>query len=466
MDLIKKIKNFISENSLITEDDKILVGFSGGPDSTFLLYFLKENFNNKIVASHINHKLRGRDSEEDEKFVRNFCQKLKIPIYVFREDVKKISLERKISLEEAGREVRFNYFNKILLREKLTKIALGHNLDDNVETILINIIKGSGVKGIVGISEKRDSVIHPLINIERKEIIEYLNNKKIGYRIDVTNLESDFLRNKIRNHLIPLIEKEYNKNFKNSLLNLSNILKSENEFMEKLIKKLKDKIISIENGYIYIDLKFFKNLHISIKRRIIRECLNYFNLDLREYSLKNIDDTISLMNKKSGKEIELPLNLVALKDRDRIVISRKGEFNIEDFEILIPNLGIYKKVGLQLELFLVKEFKKTEDKFCSFFDYDLVEFPLKIRKPKQGEKFTPLGMDNEKKLKNFFNDIKVPKDIRWNLPVLTDKNGNIIWIIGLRISNKFKVSDLTKRVLCIKIKLEDFRWIKIFKRFL
>lgn len=465
MDLIKKIKKNISANSLINEKDRILVGLSGGPDSIFLLYILHNYFNNQLIIAHINHKLRGVDSDLDEKFVRTISQKLKIPLYVIREDVKKLSNENKKSIEEVGREVRFSFFDKILKVENFNKIALGHNLDDNVETILINFIKGSGTKGLIGIPEKRDNIIHPIINIKKEEILKFLEENKIEYRVDKTNFEIDFLRNKVRNYLLPIIEKEFNKNFKEKILSLSNILKVEDRFLDNLVENIKNDLIEFEDDFIKIDNKKFQKLDLSLKRRLIRKAIDYFNRDLREYPLEHIDKVISLENKKTGKEIELPFNLIAVKDKNKIIIEKKG-VEIPNFYIEIPDIGLYELAGMKIELTLVEKISKVKNIFTSFFDYDKIEFPIKFRKPKFGEKFKPLGLKKKKKIQDFFVDNGIPKSVRWNLPILLDKKDDILWIVGVRISDDYKVTNLTKRVICIKITLEDFRWIKIFKRFL
>ncbi|HOC53072.1 MAG TPA: tRNA lysidine(34) synthetase TilS [Caldisericia bacterium] len=465
MDLIKKIKKNISENSIIDEKDRILVGLSGGPDSIFLLYILHNYFNNQLIIAHINHKLRGVDSDLDEKFVRTISQKLKIPLYVIREDIRKLSNENKKSIEEVGREVRFSFFDKTLKVENFNKIALGHNLDDNVETILINFIKGSGTKGLIGIPEKRDNIIHPIINIKKEEILKFLEENKIEYRVDKTNFEIDFLRNKVRNYLLPIIEKEFNKNFKEKILSLSNILKVEDRFLDNLVENIKNDLMEFEDDFIKIDNKKFQKLDLSLKRRLIRKAIDYFNRDLREYPLEHIDKVISLENKKTGKEIELPFNLIAVKDKNKIIIEKKG-VEIPNFYIEIPDIGLYELAGMKIELTLVEKISKVKDIFTSFFDYDKIEFPIKFRKPKFGEKFKPLGLKNEKKIQDFFVDNGIPKSVRWNLPILLDKKDDILWIVGVRISDDYKVTNLTKRVICIKITLEDFRWIKIFKRFL
>lgn len=451
---------------MIDKNDRILVGLSGGPDSIFLLHFFKNNFKNYIVVAHINHKLRGEDSDLDEKFVRLISQKLKLPLYVKREDVKKLSVDNKKSIEECGREIRFSFFNKILKIENLNKIALGHNLDDNVETILMNFIKGSGIKGLIGIPEKRENVIHPIINIKKSEILNYLNENGIEYRVDKTNLKIDYFRNRIRNYLLPLIEREFNKNFKEKILSFSNILKIENEFMDELVGKKEEEILKFEENIVTIDLKNFKKLHLSLKRRVIRKALSYLNNDLREYSLEHIDNVIALEDKKTGKEIELPLNIVAIKDRDKIVIEKIEDLKVDDFVIEISDLKPVIENGLKIDFSLTEKFSNLKDPLIAYFDYDKIEFPLKIRLPKFGEKFVPLGMKEKKKIQDFFTDSFIPKDVRWKIPILLDNKDDILWIIGVRISENYKVTDLTKRVICIKIELEDNRWKRIFKRFL
>jgi len=198
---------------------------------------------------------------------------------------------------------------------------------------------------------------------------------------------------------------------------------------------------------------------------LIRKAIDYFNRDLREYPLEHIDKVISLENKKTGKEIELPFNLIAVKDKNKIIIEKKG-VEIPNFYIEIPDIGLYELAGMKIELTLVEKISKVKDIFTSFFDYDKIEFPIKFRKPKFGEKFKPLGLKKKKKIQDFFVDNGIPKSVRWNLPILLDKKDDILWIVGVRISDDYKVTNLTKRVICIKITLEDFRWIKIFKRFL
>lgn len=465
MNIISKVKNFIEENSLFTPQDKVVVAFSGGPDSTFLVYFLKENLKNPLILAHLNHMLRGEDSNLDEIFVRRISQKLKIPLFVRRLNIQKLSEEKKKSIEEVGREERFLFFNEIKEKENFTKIALAHNFDDNIETILMNIIRGSGLKGLVGISPKWKDIIHPILVLKREEIMNYLNERKLDYRIDKTNLETIYLRNKIRNELIPYIENEYNRSFKEKIYDLSNIVKVDEDYLQKITEEsFKEIVKKIDDSY-FIDIEKFKNLHKAIQRRIIRKILEEFKEDLREFSVKNIDDVISLIYKKSGKEITISEKLIAIREKDKIVIESPYS-TIKDFLIKIENLGEIRKGGLKISLKLLDKMDKTKNNFEAYFDYDKISFPLFIRNPKFGERFTPLGFNYSKKIQDFLTDLKVPKSVKWRIPVLYDSKGDILWIIGIRVSEKFKVSEMTKRVLYITIELEDNEWIKIYKRFL
>ncbi|MCX8094588.1 MAG: tRNA lysidine(34) synthetase TilS [Caldisericia bacterium] len=465
MNIIIKVKNFIEENSLILPQDKIVVAFSGGPDSTFLLYFLKENYNNPIILVHLNHLLRGEDSDLDEIFIRKVSQKLKIPLFVRRLNIKKLSEERKKSIEEVGREERFKFFNEILKRENFTKIALAHNFDDNIESILMNFIRGTGLKGLQGILPKWGNIIHPILIVKREEIMKYLKEKNLQFRVDKTNLESIYLRNKIRNELIPYIEKEYNKSFKEKLFDLSEIVKYDEELLNEITQdKIKEVLKKFDDCF-SIEIKNFKNLHKSIQRRIIREIINNIGEDLREFSVKNIDDVINLINKKSGKEIILSKELIARREKDVIIIE-KISTNFKDYLIEINELGEVKKDGLKITLKLIDKMEKVNNPFEAYFDFDKISFPLYIRPPKFGEKFTPLGLKFSKKLQDFLTDLKVPKSVKWKIPILSDSKSDILWIIGLRINENYKVSEMTKRVLYITIELEDNEWIKIYKRFL
>ncbi len=464
MKLLKRIKEYIKKFSLISSTEGLVVGVSGGPDSVFLINILKELGFKKLLIAHLNHKLRGEDADMDEVFVRHLAQKLKVPLYVGREDVKSFCKEKGYSIEEGARIKRFEFLRRVKEKEKMDKIVLGHNLDDQVETVTMNFIRGSGLTGISGISPESNDIIHPIISIKRDEIVEYLKEKGITFRIDRTNLSIEYLRNKLRNYLIPIIEKEFNKNFKEKVFSLAEIVRCDDGYLDKITEKATKKMVRFNKDFVCIKIPPFESVHLSIKRRIIRKVIEYFGIDLREISLKNIDEAISIFRKRTGKRIELPGGIDAIKEYGEVVFEKRGErISFPQVKLLVP--GKAKISGLLIETELKEKWERGGDRFSECFDFDLLTFPLKIRLPKKGERFTPLGMKNEKKLKEFFIDEKIPAGIRWNIPIVVDGKNEIVWVVGLRISDKFKITDLTKKILCIKIKLEDDRWNRIFKRF-
>jgi tRNA(Ile)-lysidine synthase len=220
----QKVLRFIKENNLVPAGDKIIIALSGGPDSVFLLHFFnkyKKKFKIKIEAVHVNHLLRGKESDRDEIFCKTICDELNIPINIFSSDVKSVAKKEKLSLEVAGRKVRYKYFDKLLKLKKKTKLATAHNADDNAETVLLNMIKGAGLKGISGIPIKRGNIIRPILCLSKSEILEYLEENKFEYRIDQSNLSNDYERNFIRNEIFPLINKNLNPVFVKNILNSS-----------------------------------------------------------------------------------------------------------------------------------------------------------------------------------------------------------------------------------------------------
>lgn len=232
----QKVLKFIKENDLISSGDKILIGLSGGPDSVFLLHFLnkyKKKFKIEIGVAHINHLLRGKESKKDNLFCEAICHELLIPFYHLSRNIKSYTKKYKTSLEVAGRKIRYEFFEKISSVNDYNKIATAHNSDDNVETVLINLVKGAGVKGIAGIPVRRKNIIRPVLSLTKKEILDYLEVNKFEYRIDKSNLTNEFERNYLRNEVIPLIHKNINPALSKTVLNTSLNLQRLNYWIEK-----------------------------------------------------------------------------------------------------------------------------------------------------------------------------------------------------------------------------------------
>ncbi len=449
----QKVLRFIKENDLLFWGDKILVALSGGPDSVFLLHFLnkyKKKFKIKIGAVHINHGLRGKDSERDELFCKAICDELSVPFYLLRKDIKSYSKKNKLSLEAAGRKIRYDFFENISQENKYDKITTAHNADDNAETVLLNLIKGTGVKGIAGIPLRRNNIVRPILNLTKNEILNYLDENQFEYRIDKSNLSNEFERNFLRNEVIPLIQKNINPAFSNSTLNTSLILQRLNSGLAEIVCGLKSDIKSIRNKCVKIPIEFIEKENDFIVSYTIKEIIDEnFSVKLESNDLKKV---FLLLKKQTGKSEELSKNLIALKERNNITIQKKSELkNPNEKQISIGSEIKISNKTLSISRVTKSEIKIVESKNTEFISADEISNDFIVRAWKEGDKFFPIGMHGSKKISDFLNDIKINSFKKKNQLVLVN-SGCIVWVIGRRLDNRFKITPNTKKVfkLCLK----------------
>ncbi len=351
--LFDTARKTVERYSMISSGDSILVGVSGGPDSVALLLFLLDiassisirNYpaaipclsvittgasNIRIGVAHINHSLRAEESDRDDNFVRTLAEKYTIPCYSIKVDVPAFAKEKKLSFEEAARDIRYSFYDKIAQKEHYSKIALGHNSDDNAELVLMNLLRGSGAKGISGILPVRDNkFIRPLIEVSRYNILEYLKSKKQSYVLDSSNNDTSYLRNRIRHLLIPHLQEYYNPSVTESLNRLSRILIDENSWMEEETEKIFNKSNTNE---VRLNIKVFFTIHQALAKRLIRRAIEEVKGDLRRVSFTHIDDILNLIHSKTGGSmIHLP---------DRVyVIKSKGDICFRKESIPLRQLG-------------------------------------------------------------------------------------------------------------------------------
>ncbi len=309
------ILNTITKYNLIQNGDKVVVGLSGGPDSISLINVLNEIREDKsipldfdLVAAHINHNIR-EEAKEDEDFVVNYCNKKSIEVYVLSIDIQKKAKDEKKGTEETGRNVRYNFFEEILIKTNANKIATAHTANDNAETVLMNMMRGSGTTGLKGIRPMRDNkFIRPLIETTREEIEKYCEEYTLNPRIDKTNFENDYTRNKVRNLLIPLIKKEFNPNIIMTINRLSDIANEENEYLDNLTRqKYSDILIQESVGkQIVLDLKAFNNQDLVIKKRLILHTINVLQGNAQSIGKVHIDDIIKLCKNNLGNKYLTP----------------------------------------------------------------------------------------------------------------------------------------------------------------
>lgn len=449
----QKVLRFIKENDLLFSGDKILIALSGGPDSVFLLHFLnkfEKKYKIEIGAVHINHLLRGKDSDRDELFCKTICDELSIPFYVSKKNIKAFAKKNRISLEVAGRNVRYAFFEKISQSNNYNKIATAHNADDNTETIFINLIKGAGIKGIAGIPVKRKNIIRPILSLTKKEILDYLEKNRFEYRIDESNTSNEFERNFLRNKIIPLIHKELNPSLSQTILKTSLNLQRLNNEIENYSKKLETNIKSVKNKSVIIPINLFKNNNEFIISYLLKDIIDEnFSVRIESNDLKKI---FLLVKKQSGKSEELSENLIALKERDKIIIRKTSPSN--KTKKIKVNIGDEVKIGDKL--FSIRKVESEEinigkSRNEEYISGDEVINSFELRAWQEGDKFFPIRMRGTKKISDYLNDIKINSFGKKDQLVLVN-DSKIVWVIGKRLDDRFKLTSNTKKVLklCLK----------------
>lgn len=449
----------IKEHNLIEKGDNILIGVSGGADSIALLYVLlevREEIDFNIFIAHVNHGVRGEEALEDERYVENTARKLGLPYYSKKVNMDEYAKEKKMSSEEAGRELRYGFFREILSKIGGGKIAVAHNKNDQAETLLLRLFRGTGIEGLKGMDYKNDDIIRPILGIEREAIERYLLDRNIEFKVDRTNLEPIYNRNRIRLEVIPYIEEHYNPNIIDTLWRTSRLMAIDNEFFEEYSNDLYHKMVRKKDKYsIVLDGKAFKKEHRSIQTRIIRNCILELNGSLQGITMRHVEDVMTLfLERGTGKSISLIDNLVAKTSYDDFIIEKSNGEKDADFlyriDINSSNYISELGYGFKAEIKSIDQVNiDKENRYKKYFDYDKLIGDVYVRNRRDGDRFVPFGMKGSKKLKDYFIDEKIPKDERDRIPIITDDK-NIIWIVGYRISDLYKITRDTKRVLIIE----------------
>ena len=482
--IIKALKT-IESSSMIKSGDRILISISGGPDSTFLthlLYLMRPVLNLILFGFCLDHMTRNGESEKDALFVEKLCRELDIELFRQKIDVQKWCRENKLSFQEGARKLRMEKLLEISKENNIERIATGHNADDNIETFLMHLVRGAGARGLSGIKPVSGKFIRPLIDIFRKDIIAYLDNKKISYCVDRTNIENIYLRNRVRNILIPFISKHFLESFKSNVLRSINILKDEDEFLrEYSVVKLAE-IASIEKSkiskyaaLIKIPVLKIKGEARAVQRRIVLAAIEMINGTLENISFNNIDDILGICTSGGESKVIQPEEKIRvfkigsyiyfvnvdyirlLPDEFKQFLKSNGKVDTEKSgkEIKVGTKIKLKDFNLELSSELLKigkdkikfnEVKNTE----AFLDYAKIKPPIKVRIWKRGDKFYPLGMQKEKKLQDFFINSKIPIHLRKLVPVFIDRE-KIIWVGKYRIDNRVRITEDTKEVLHLKL---------------
>ena len=445
--LEQKIINFIDEHSLIKEGDKIIIALSGGPDSVFALYFFhkyKKKFKIEIFAAHLNHSLRAKESDKDEDFCKELCGCYDIKFFSERAKVQKHKSEFKLSLEEAARELRYAFLEDIAREIKADKIITAHNINDNTETVLLNLFKGTGAKGLSGIPIIRDKIIRPFLSASKTEIINYLEKKKIAYRLDETNLSNKFERNLLRNKIIPQIREQVNPALDEAILRSSVNLRNTVNIVNDEISRILDNEVHFKNTVMDIPLSIVNRYNEGfVKEIIIASLKRTFHL---EFNYTNVKNVFSLFTKQTGKKVKLKNDIFAFREREFISVKKRDNERQYFQQLSIGETAGISNKKLSITEINVSEVKEAKSRNVEFIDGDNIEKIFTLRNWKRGDKFIPLGMKNFKKISDFLTEQKVKTSQRQNQLVLTNRN-QIVWVVGLRIDERFKLKNKTKKVL-------------------
>lgn len=460
--MLNKVIAYIEQNQLVVRKDKVVIGISGGADSVCLFFVfleLRKKYDLELFAVHIHHGIRGIEADEDEQFVRELVKKENVSYFPIWKDVKKLAKELGTTEEETGRMVRYEAFYEILRQVNGTKIAVAHNQNDCAETVLFQLFRGSGLKGMGGISPKRDEIIRPLLAVGRKEIEQYLKELGQLYRIDRTNLEQEYTRNKIRLSILPMVEQEVNEKAIEHITKTAQFMRELEQYIRKNVEFAFEKIVSKKNGQYFMELSLFELEDIVIKRELIKYILIQVAKVAKDIEAKHIEKILNLTKCQTGKGINLPYQIVVKKQYEFLVFStdkREEKKEKQDFYYeLIPN-KTYKieEKGLEITLKLEKmqlKCQEIQQTTCvKWLDYDKIEKGMCIRGRRPGDYLQINKEGGNRKLKDYFIDKKIPREKRKTMPLLAD-GSHIIWILFDRISERYKVTDTTKNVLKVSI---------------
>lgn len=429
MNYKKRIQHFIEENNLFALNGKVLVALSGGADSVALLRVLID-LGYTCECAHCNFHLRGEESDRDEQFVCSLCQEHQIPLHVKHFETESYAKEKQISIEMAARELRYAWFEELRKETKANVIAVAHHRDDSVETFLLNLIRGTGINGLKGIQVKNGNIVRPLLETSREDILNYLVFLNQDYVTDSTNFQDEYMRNKIRLNILPMM-KEMNPSIMESIQDTAQKLADVANIYNQNRKEILE--ISIqENNKEYI-LPIQTILNDLAPLTLLHEWLGKY-----QFNSSQIKDIYQcLKQEQSGKQF-ISNGWVLLRDREHLILRQKVEtenapkINIETFET-------------------DNDFVLIKDKHIACLDAEKVVLPLEVRKWKKGDKFIPYGMKGQKKVSDYLTDKKFSLFQKEKQYVVCSE-GKIVWLIGERIDDRFKITDKTKRAIIIKIK--------------
>jgi tRNA(Ile)-lysidine synthase len=481
--LEQRVLHFIREHHLVLSHEKLLVAVSGGPDSVCLLRVLNnllEELHIKLHIAHLNHRLRGAESEADAQYVSNLAQKLGVPATIEQRDVKAYQAQQGLSLEEAAREVRYTFLAQVAESIGASRVAVGHTVDDHIETILMHLIRGTGTRGLHGLQPVSRwqslgnslTIIRPLLKVSRQGTVDYCHEHQLMPRTDASNLSLSPFRNRIRHQLLPLL-KGYNPQVTKALLRTAHIAGDDIAFIDDESARLWGEIVQEHEDTIILDKKRFLELPSALKRHLLRTAIERLLGNLKDIEARHIEEIMNAVTKPAGKRISLPGGLTFSIEYNRYLLGSDpaalSPFPILSAELALKIPGETQLPGWQVEAAIIspsvikgkpegaltpsettiKGIGLVNNLFTAYFDLDKTGNKLAVRCRQSGDRFQPLGMSQPKKLGEFMIDAKIPSAWRERIPIVGSPQ-HILWIVGWRIDERVKVTENSKRILRLK----------------
>lgn len=450
----------IRRHSMLKGGEKVLVGLSGGPDSVCLLYLLnklRDEFSLTLHAVYVNHNLRPDETPREIEFCKDLCRSFGIDLFVKSIDVKAYIKAHGLNKQEAARELRYRVFDETAFEAGADRVALAHNADDQAETLLMRLLRGSGPTGLSGIPVKRGKIIRPLIGIERVAVEKLLDSENIPFVVDSSNLRTDYFRNKVRNHLMPVL-KQFNPNLNSTLLNTISILRDEESYFDIIVTKTLMKLISRKTEKrIELFLAPMEVMETVILRRVLRRAIAETR-GLRGLGFAHMENIIDLVKKgRSGGRLYIPKGVRVIKGYSLLVITSEKPVRISDYELQPPGRLVIREAGMVIDASFEEKAEEPGDGRSSILlDGGMMNFPLKVRHRMPGDFFYPMGFGKRKKLQDFFVDEKAPRDERDGIPLILSGD-DIIWIAGYRADERYKITQYTKKFLRLAILKGNFQ---------
>lgn len=439
--MLNDFQKYIDDNHLAGKSDRILLAVSGGIDSMVMAdLFIRTG--TRIGIAHCNFSLRGHESDKDEELVRSYAANHKVPFYSIRFGTEEYAKRKGISIEMAARELRYEWFEKTRKKFRFESVAVAHNLNDNIETLLINLIRGTGIAGLTGMKPSANRIIRPLLFASRQVIVDYCRKHKIRYREDKSNAETKYIRNKIRHQIIPVL-KEINPSIEATLIETAGRFGNMNEILSDFTDNLKKSIFTERDDLIVFN---FNQLQSKIKNKTILYEL------LKPYGITNgnLNDLKNIIEGKTGGQL-FTGTYRFIKNRNEIIISPEDQ---QEATILKVNsvTELRKVTGIvsAQSIKITDKFSIPADPCIACIDAHKVSFPIIIRKWQPGDFFYPFGMKQKKKLSNYFVDRKFSR-LDKEKTLIIESEGKIVWIVGERIDNRFRISETTKKALIITV---------------